>query len=86
MYRLFKEHPETVGETYLQHMHSASYFGIKMLGGAFCCFVHAFLPFLFEKTGSRIIVGLHDRMVLNRSRTAAPAPQTTAVRLGEGKA
>ena len=28
----------------------------------------AILPFMFEKTGSDCITGLHDRMVTNRSR------------------
>jgi len=73
MHRLLTQHPETVGETYFQHMYSASYFGLKMLGGAFCCFVHAILPFMFEKKGSRIITDLHDRMITNRHRSPAPA-------------
>jgi hypothetical protein len=44
--------------------------------------VHALLPFLFEKTGSRAITALHDRMVVNRQRHAAgeEAPPSTAGR------
>lgn len=75
MKTIFTEHPQTVGETYFQHMHSASYFAVKMLGGALCCIVHAIFPFLFEKTGSTIIIGLHDRMVTNRQRL--PAGETS---------
>jgi len=30
------------------------------------CLVHALLPFLFVKTGSRIIMELNERMVANR--------------------
>ena len=74
MQKLFTQHPETVGETYFQHMYSASSFGVKMLGGALCCFVHAILPFMFEKKGSRIITDLHDAMITNRHRSPAPAP------------
>ena len=70
MRKMFIEHPETVGETYFQHLHSASYFGVRMLVGAFCCFVHALLPFMFEKNASKIIIGLHDRMVANRHRAS----------------
>ncbi len=73
MQKLFTQHPETVGETYFQHMYSASSFGLKMLGGAFCCFVHAILPFMFEKKGSEMITDLHDRMVTNRHRSTEPA-------------
>lgn len=70
--RLFTEHPETVGETYWQHMGAALSFSGGMLVGAFCCAVHAIFPFLFEKTGSCKITELHDRMVLNRSRLKEP--------------
>ncbi len=67
--KLFTEHPQSVGESYLQHMQSAFAFAIRLFAGALCCLVHAALPFLFKSTGSRIIAELHDRMVVNRART-----------------
>lgn len=67
----FTDHPETVGETYLEHMGSALSFARALLGAALACAVHAFLPFLFVKTGSAAITRLHDRMVLNRARLTA---------------
>ena len=67
----FTEHPATVGETYGQHFVSAMGFSLSMLRAAFCCGVHALLPFMFEKTGSDCITGLYDRMVTNRDRLAA---------------
>ena len=67
----FTEHPATVGETYGQHFVSAMGFSLSMLRAAFCCGVHALLPFLFEKTGSDCITELYDRMVTNRNRLAA---------------
>lgn len=68
MNRLFSDHPASVGETYGQHLaHALSFAGLMGLG-AIVCGIHALLPFLFEKTGSRIITRLHDRMVLNRQR------------------
>ena len=66
----FTEHPATVGETYGEHFVSAMGFSLAMLRAAFCCAVHAVLPFLFERTGSECISGLYDRMVTNRSRLA----------------
>ena len=45
----------------------------RMLGASMACFAHAILPFCFEKTGSTTIRELHDRMVVNRHRAAAPA-------------
>lgn len=66
--RLFKSHPESVGESYLEHLAHASYFGFRMVYAGFACLVHALLPFMFEKTGSKIITHLHDRMVTNRCK------------------
>jgi hypothetical protein len=65
--RLFTEHPESVGETYFEHVGVAFSFSMKMLFGAMVCLVHAVLPFLFVKTGSELITELHDRMVANRN-------------------
>ena len=76
MFRAFTDHPETVGETYLEHMGSAWSFAGGMLLGAGACFLHGVLPFAFQKTGSQRIAGLYDRMVRNRHRhTSAPASQ-----------
>lgn len=66
--KLFTRHPETVGETYFEHMRQAFSFGTEMLVGSIACLLHGFFPFLFEKTGSKAISRLHDRMVLNRDR------------------
>lgn len=69
--RLFTQHPESVGETYAEHFGMASGFGIRMILGGLACLVHGVLPFLFTKTGSRIITDLHGRMVTSRSRHTA---------------
>ncbi|MDH3579913.1 MAG: DUF6356 family protein [Hyphomicrobiales bacterium] len=66
--KLFTEHPQSVGENYLQHMHSALAFSGRLFIAAFCCLVHGVLPFLFKSTGSAIIADLHDRMITNRKR------------------
>ena len=64
----FLEHPETVGETYLQHCGAATGFGIRMIVGGLACLVHGLLPFCFVRTGSATITSLHDRMVVHRRR------------------
>ena len=76
--RLFTDHPASVGETYLEHMASASSFSVRLFFAAFACAVHALLPFLFEKTGSRMITDLHGRMVLHRDRRTLPANSETS--------
>jgi hypothetical protein len=73
MLKLFIDHPASVGETYFGHLLTASAFAIKLFIGAIVCLVHAVLPFLFKKTGSRIITDLHGRMVLHRQKHTARA-------------
>jgi hypothetical protein len=68
--RLFIDHPTDVGETYLEHLRTAGWFAGTMLIGGAACFVHALIPGLFVRTGSNAIGRLHDRMVVNRRRTA----------------
>jgi hypothetical protein len=64
---LFSDHPSSVGETYQQHLFAALWFSMTMARAAVCCFVHAFLPFLFTKTGSQYIERLYEAMVQARS-------------------
>ena len=78
--RLFNEHPASVDESYGQHMATASYFGVRMLGAGLACLVHAVFPFLFVTTGSDTIRGLHDRMSARRA-SACPAHGETVGRL-----
>ncbi|WP_068087049.1 DUF6356 family protein [Polycladidibacter stylochi] len=58
---LFRAHPRTVNESYLEHARFASSIGLKLLFAALAAFIHALLPFLFEKTASQIIIQLYDR-------------------------
>ena len=66
--RRFREHPAAVGESYTEHCSHAVKFGWAMLRGSLACFVHALFPWVCTSTGSSIVVRLHDRMVINRSR------------------
>ena len=60
--KVFTEHPDSVGETYLEHMRSALSFSFTMARSAACCVVHAFLPFLFKRTGSNAVHELSKTM------------------------
>jgi hypothetical protein len=66
--RRFQEHPRSVGETYIEHAIHAARFGLAMWTGSLACFVHAVFPWICTTTGSRTVVRLHDRMVINRSK------------------
>ena len=66
--RLFTDHPESVGESYSEHLVTATGFGTRLVLTGLACLVHALLPFLFVKTGSQQIAALYERMVANRRR------------------
>lgn len=71
----FTEHPASVGETYAEHLKTASGFGFTMIATGFACLIHGLVPSLFEHTASHAIVRLHDRMVANRRpRKSSPSP------------
>ncbi len=64
----FREHPASVGESYVEHLGVATSFGLTMIVAGFACLVHAILPFLFTTTGRTTIHRLHQRMVTHRDR------------------
>ena len=72
--RLFSAHPASVGESYGEHLGQALRFSFYMGLGCIACCIHAFLPFLFEKTGSSLIARLHDRMITHRDRRSSLTP------------
>jgi hypothetical protein len=61
--RLFREHPQEVGESYAEHFAAAGGFGVKMIVGV----VHALVPGLFITTGSGTVKNLYDQMVAKRA-------------------
>ncbi len=58
---IFTKHPQSIGETYLQHLCFASLFGIKMVAGGLACMIHAIFPFVFQNTGSRMAIKLSEK-------------------------
>lgn len=64
--KVFFEHPNSVGETYFQHMRTSFGFGAQMMIAGAACLLHGFFPFLCVRKGSETIASLHSRMVLHR--------------------
>ena len=60
--RLFTEHPDAVGESYVEHMHVALSFAGPLLKAGMAALVHAFLPFLCVTTASVTVKRLHARL------------------------
>lgn len=74
--KIFTTHPQDVGETYVEHLATASSFGVPMILTGFACLLHGIFPFWFEKTGSNLVRKLNDRMVVNRVK---PSGDTAAL-------
>lgn len=66
--RFFNQHPNSVDESYGEHLAVAGGFGITLIVAGLACLVHALVPALFEQTGSATVERLYDRMLVNRRR------------------
>jgi hypothetical protein len=75
----FTEYPESVGETYREHLLAALGFSFTLARAAVCCTVHACLPFLFTKTASAAVEELSRTMKRGRRASPAQAGHTTHV-------
>lgn len=60
--RIFLNHPRTVNESYAEHAVFAGGFALKLLGAGAAALVHAVIPCLFEKTASRMITQMSDKL------------------------
>ena len=77
-HRWFRAHPQSVGETYLEHQHVALGFSAALLKASVACFIHALVPVLFKTTASRTIVELHQKIA---ARQDHPVPAATQAAL-----
>lgn len=60
--RIFIQHPQSVDETYFEHMRFAGWFATQLLAAGLAALIHAIIPCLFEKTASRMIQNMHARL------------------------
>ena len=60
--QLFLSHPRSVGESYFAHQRVALSVGLSLFGAALACLVHALVPALCERTASRTILALNQRI------------------------
>ncbi|MEM7090616.1 MAG: DUF6356 family protein [Pseudomonadota bacterium] len=59
--KAFTEHPQSVGESYLQHAGFALGFAASLFIAGLAALSHAILPFTFQKTASEIVARLYAR-------------------------
>ncbi|MEO0637030.1 MAG: DUF6356 family protein [Pseudomonadota bacterium] len=70
--RLFTQHPESVDETYFEHLCFAGSAGIRMVAAGLAALVHAVLPFLFERTASRLMAPIAHKLVARNAELQTP--------------
>lgn len=63
MTNIFTKHPKSIGESYFQHLRFATVFGLKMVMGGCACLLHAVFPFMFEKTGSNLLLKMTEDFI-----------------------
>jgi len=73
LHRWFAAHPRSVGETYAEHFGIAVRFGLALLSAGIACLLHALVPALFERTGSRTVKRLYAEMTARQPGLFRPA-------------
>ena len=66
MRNIFKEHPNSVGESYFKHMLFAIKVGLKLILWGFAAIFHGIFPFVLKTYVSSNIKKLHDDIFVNR--------------------
>ena len=73
----FTEHPNSVDETYFEHMAVATGFSRQLFKAAICCGLHGLFPWMHCTTGSTTVKALHAEMT-SGARSDAEAVVTAA--------
>ncbi|MEO1056232.1 MAG: DUF6356 family protein [Actinomycetota bacterium] len=74
--RHFTEHPASVDETYGEHARVAFGFAASLAAASLAAAIHAVVPSLCERTASRRVCALYEKMTTGKR--AANAPQRLA--------
>jgi hypothetical protein len=64
----FTQHPTAVGQTYFEHLASASRFAGTMIVAGVACMIHAAFPMVFVRTASEAVDELQKHMAQSRRR------------------
>jgi hypothetical protein len=64
--RIFTNHPESIGETYTEHLLFASLNGLKLMFAGLACIIHSIFPFVFVYTASRTMQNVNEKMAARK--------------------
>jgi hypothetical protein len=71
----FVRHLDEQNMSYKEHFYRASLLSLKMVVGAILLLIHAVFPFVFERSGSRMITHLYNE-VSHTSHASETSPST----------
>lgn len=71
MKNLFTQHPNSVGETYFEHLKIAGKSGVKLFWAGIACMLHAVFPFLFIDTASKTIKEIHQKITVRQTNISS---------------
>tara|TARA_R110000751_G_scaffold2018_9_gene9120 strand:+ start:55593 stop:55841 length:249 start_codon:yes stop_codon:yes gene_type:complete len=72
---IFTDHPHAIGESYGEHLVSASRFGGRLIVAGLACIAHGIFPFWCKSMGSRAVHRLAADMIHGREKFDGKAPQ-----------
>lgn len=70
IFKIFREHPAAVGESYLEHMGVAFRIAGRLFRAAAAALLHGIVPALCETAASDAVLGMADEMRQRRAMMA----------------
>ena len=70
--KLFTDHPNEMGESYIEHLICASMYGVRMVFTGFAAIIHSIFPFLFQTTASDLAKEITGDVRTPKSELQAP--------------
>lgn len=71
-YRLFTEHPRSVGMTWTSHGVGALQIGVRLVGAGCAAIIHAVVPGVFSDTAGRTVARIYDHIQQRKAKSANP--------------
>jgi hypothetical protein len=58
MKNIFTSHPNSIDETYFEHLKAALCFSLNLFFASLACLIHAFFPFIFVNTAGKKVYAI----------------------------
>ena len=71
-YRLFVEHPKSLGMTWSGHGVGAVKIGAELIGAGCAAMIHAVVPALFTETAGKTVTRIYDHIQSRKASAANP--------------